>query len=63
MSEPRPSAYHQAQLALMKAQIQNEQFSRLCAQHEVQMIEVRELRSDPDSERQAQELIERMRKP
>lgn len=59
--DAKPSAFHLAQLALMKAKIQNDHFNRLCAQHEVQMIELRELHQDPDSERQAAELIERVR--
>lgn len=60
--DAKPSAFHLTQLALMKASMhRDEGFDRLCALHEVQMIELRELHQDPEAERQAQELIARCR--
>lgn len=65
-----PSAFHQAHLVLMKiemelrrreAESQQAQYHRLITEHELQMIELSESRRDPDSERQAEELMRRMR--
>lgn len=57
-----PSAFHLAQLAIWKASMpKDEDFHRMMLNHELEMIELREQIDDPQTMRQAEELIRRVR--
>lgn len=61
MKHDRPSAFHEAQRAIWKAQLRAD-YKFLQAKLEVEIMEYREMRDDPESTIEAVNLIQKLRR-